>query len=120
MASFLQRGLLVTLGAAALTREKFTRQFQRLEGSEAEEGRQKVDELVGKARHRTRLMKSRVDGTLQRALREVGLASDRSNEEQELKIAQLEHRISLLEAAAAEKGVGEKHQAGAEKPDSRE
>ncbi len=105
MSNLLERSILMTLGAASLTRDMaeaaigdFINRGQEARG----EGREAVNELVGKARDETRAARGRIDASLQRTFRDMGLATGEQLEELELKLAQLEHRISLLEAAAAE------------------
>ena len=103
MANLLERSILMTIGAASLSRdvaEALTSELvgrgQRTSG----EGREAVGDLVERARDETRAAKGRIDASLQRTFRDAGLATSEQLQDMELKLAQLEHRISLLEAAA--------------------
>ncbi len=102
MSNLFERSILMTLGAAMLTKEM----AESLTGSLTEKGeettalgREAIDEAVEKAKTEARSLRGRFDGTLQRNFREMGLAPSSEVEELQLKVAQLEHRISLLEAA---------------------
>ena len=111
MSNLLERSILMTLGAAAITKEVADSIASGLtqKGEETTElGRQAVQEAVEKAQEETRSLRVRFDNTLQRNFRELGLAANSEVEELKLKVAQLEHRISLLEA------ISEKAAAAAE------
>ncbi len=104
MSNFLERSILMTIGAASLTRDMAEAAIGDFinRGQEARtEGREAVNELVGKARDETRAARGRIDASLQRTFRDLGLATGEQLEELELKLAQLEHRISLLEEEQA-------------------
>ncbi len=110
MSNLLERSILMTIGAASLTRDMAEAAIGDFinRGHEATaEGRGAVNDLVGKARDETRAARGRIDASLQRTFRDLGLATSEQLEELELKLAQLEHRISLLEAAQAEEAAGE-------------
>jgi len=112
MSNLIERSILMTLGAASLTRdlaEAFASEFVRRGQETADEGRQAVNELVEKTKDEGRAVKGKIDSSLQRTFRDLGLATSGQLEELELKVAQLEHRLSLLEAAAsaAEEGKAE-------------
>ncbi|MHB8859796.1 MAG: phasin family protein [Thermoleophilia bacterium] len=101
MSNPLERSILMALGAAAISKEM----ADSIAGSLAQKGeettalgREAVDEAVEKAREETRSLRGRFDDTLRRNFRELGLARDEDVDELKLKVAQLEHRISLLEA----------------------
>jgi polyhydroxyalkanoate synthesis regulator phasin len=102
MSNLFERSILMTLGAAMLTKEM----AESLAGNLAQKGedttalgREAVDEAVEKAKTEVRSLRGRFDDTLQRNFRDLGLASSVEVEELKLKVAQLEHRIALLEAA---------------------
>ena len=102
MSNLFERSILMTLGAAVLTKEV----AESLAGSLARKGedttalgREAVNEAVEKAREEARSLRGRFDDTLQRNFRDLGLAQNTEIEELKLKVAQLEHRITLLEAA---------------------
>ena len=103
MSNLLERSILMTIGAASLSRDVAEALAGELVGRGREttdEGRESVNELVQKARDETRTAKSRIDASLQRTFRDIGVATEDQLEEMQLKIAQLEHRLSLLEADA--------------------
>lgn len=105
MTNIIERGLLMTIGAAALTREmaeSVTEQLIQRGQSTTEEGRQAVDDLVERAKDETRQAKGRLDQSLERTFRDLGLVTREELEDIELKLAQVEHRLSLLEEAQSE------------------
>ncbi len=105
MTNMIERGLLMTIGAAALTRqmaESVTEQLIQRGQSTAEEGRQAVDDLVERAKDETRQTKGKLDESLERTFRDLGLVTREELEDIELKLAQVEHRLSLLEEAQSE------------------
>ncbi|MHB1326356.1 MAG: phasin family protein [Thermoleophilia bacterium] len=111
MTNLLERSILMTLGAAMLTKEMAESLADSLaqKGDETTAlGRESVDEVVGKAKEEARSLRGRFDNTLQRNFREMGLAPSAEIEELKLKVAQLEHRISLLEAGNSATGSSEK------------
>jgi len=102
MSNLFERSILMTLGAAMLTKEM----AESLAGNLSQKGedttalgREAIDEAVEKARTEARSLRGRFDDTLQRNFRDLGLAPKTEVEELKLKMAQLEHRIALLEAA---------------------
>lgn len=101
MANMLERSILMTLGAAMLTKElaeSLADSLAQKGGETTSLGREAVDEAVDKAKDEARSLRGRFDDTIQRNFRELGLAPSTEIEELKLKMAQLEHRISLLEA----------------------
>jgi len=101
MNNLLEQSLLLTLGAAALTKEiaeSVVGELVKRGEMTSEDGRQAVDEVVNKAKGEARSLRSRFDDTLQRNMQDLGLAPRQQVEELQLKVAQLEHRLSLLEA----------------------
>lgn len=102
MSNLLEQGILMTLGAAAITREaaeSVIGELVKRGQMTSEEGRQAVDEVIDKTRGEARSLRSRFDETLQKNFKEMGLAPKQQMEDLQLKVAQLEHRISLLESA---------------------
>lgn len=105
MANLFERSILMTLGAAMLTKEMAESLADNLsqKGEETTAlGREAVDEAVDKAKDEARSLRGRFDDTIQRNFRDLGLANGSEIEELKLKMAQLEHRISLLEADLTE------------------
>lgn len=101
MANMLERSILMTLGAAMLTKEmaeSLAESLAQKGGETTTLGREAVDEAVDKAKEEARSLRGRFDDTIQRNFRELGLAPSTEIEELKLKVAQLEHRIRLLEA----------------------
>ncbi len=100
MPNLLERSILLTIGAASLSRdfaEALTADFMGRGQKTSEQGREAAGELLERARDETRAARSRLDASLQRTFRDMGLATVEQMEEMELKLAQLEHRLSLLE-----------------------
>jgi polyhydroxyalkanoate synthesis regulator phasin len=104
MSNLFERSFLMALGAAMLARDAAGDVADELvkKGEETtEESRRLVNETVAQARESTRTLRDRFDESLERSLKEMGLVKKQQLEELELKMAQLEHRIALLEAEAA-------------------
>ena len=104
MANLFERSFLMALGAAMLARDAAGEMADDLvkRGEETtEESRRLVNETVAQARESTRTLRDRFDEGLERSLKEMGLVKREQLDELELKMAQLEHRIALLEAEAA-------------------
>jgi polyhydroxyalkanoate synthesis regulator phasin len=98
----LERTLLLALGAAALTRERVQEvvdEVVRRGELTRREGKDLVDDLMGKASDQGSGLRERFDANLQDLFRQWGLATHGEWEELNLKVAQLEHRLSLLEGA---------------------
>lgn len=110
MSNLFERSFLMALGAAVLTKEMAESLGKEMLGRGEEatsEGRKLIDETVAQAKEQTRTLRSRFDETLQSNFHEMGLVTGDQVEELQLKVAQLEHRIGLLEAElaiASEKG----------------
>lgn len=120
MSDMFERSILMTLGAVMLTKEMAESLADSLaqKGEETTElGREAVGEAVDKAKEETRSLRSRFDDTIQRNFRELGLAPGKEIEELKLKMAQLEHRITLLENES-EETAPEDTSAAAEKSDA--
>lgn len=104
MSNLFERSFLMALGAAVLTKEMAESLGKELVGKgegATSEGRKLIDETVAQAKEQTRTLKTHFDETLQSNFQEMGLVTGDQVEEMKLKIAQLEHRIGLLEAEVA-------------------
>lgn len=100
MANLLERSVMLTIGLAAVMREvadSLTDELVKRGEATTEEGRKVFDEAVDKARDEALSLRDRFDSQVQRGYRDMGIASSDQLEEMQLKIAQLEHRVSLLE-----------------------
>lgn len=109
MTDLLQRSILLTIGAAALTldmTESLASEMMQRGQETSDDGRKAVEEFMDRARAEARSFRGSVDSSLQNKLREIGIPSNDQLMEMELKIAQLEHRLSLLENGRAA-SVGE-------------
>jgi len=104
MSNLFERSFLMALGAAVLTKEMAESMGKELLGKgegATSEGRKLIDESVAQAKEQTRTLRTHFDETLQSNFHEMGLVTGDQVEELKLKIAQLEHRIGLLEAEVA-------------------
>jgi polyhydroxyalkanoate synthesis regulator phasin len=96
----LEEILLAGLGAVALTAERADRLADELAergGLEREEARRTLDQLVGRWRGDSVRMTERASEGLATFFRELGLVTRDEYEELELRVAQLEHRLRLVE-----------------------
>jgi polyhydroxyalkanoate synthesis regulator phasin len=94
-----QLGLAV-LGAVVLTGERADRLAEELAtigGVRKDEARAKIDDLSTRWRGDAIRMRERAGGSIERLARELGLVSRTEYEELELRLAQVEHRLRLLE-----------------------
>jgi polyhydroxyalkanoate synthesis regulator phasin len=102
----IEQAILLSIGAASLTRERAEEavaELVRAGGVRGEEGRAAVDRLMARVRGEGSPLPGVlgwVEGGVQAALREAGLVSRPEIEDVQLRLAELEHRIGLLEAAA--------------------
>jgi polyhydroxyalkanoate synthesis regulator phasin len=103
-----EQAVLVSIGAAALTRERAeaaVAELVRKGQLGSEEGAAVVDRLLarvrGEAGSATGLV-GRVEGSVQGVLRELGIVARAELEEVQLRLMELEHRLKLLERASAE------------------
>jgi polyhydroxyalkanoate synthesis regulator phasin len=95
-----ERLVLAGVGAVALTAERADALVDELSargGLRREEARSIVDELVGRWRNETVRLGERTGNGLAGVFRELGLVTRAEAEELELRVAQLEHRLRLLE-----------------------
>lgn len=102
--SGVEQAILVTVGAAAMTRERAEAAVSELvkKGQmTGDEGRAAVERLVGKGRtegaETTRGIVERIEGGLQGAFRELGVVTRAELEDLNLKLSELDHRIRLIE-----------------------
>jgi len=88
------------VGAVALTAERADALVEELSargGLRREEARALVDELVGRWRNETVRLGERTGTGMAGVFRELGLVTRGELEELELRVAQLEHRLRLVE-----------------------
>ena len=103
----IERTLVLSLGAASLTRERVEAvvdDFVRGGHLGGDEGRAIVDRLMARVRGEGAGgagLIDRIEGGVQGALREVGVARRSDLAEIEVRLDELEHRIRLLEGAQA-------------------
>jgi polyhydroxyalkanoate synthesis regulator phasin len=93
--------VLAGVGAVALTAERADALADELAargGLGREEARALVEELVGRWRNETVRLGERTGAGVAGVLRELGVVTRDELEELELRVAQLEHRLKLLEA----------------------
>jgi polyhydroxyalkanoate synthesis regulator phasin len=95
-----EEAVLAGVGAVALTKERADELVQELVGKgklTGDDARVLVDDVVGRWRGDAVRMSERAGTTLGALFRELGLMTRREYEELELRLAQLEHRLRLLE-----------------------
>ena len=98
--SLAEEALLAGIGAVALTKERADELVQELVGRgklSSEDARELVDDVMGRWRGDAVRMSERAGSTLSIVFRELGLITRREYEELELRLAQLEHRLRLVE-----------------------
>jgi len=96
-----ERLVLGGVGALALTADRVDALVDSLVargGMERDDARSLVDDLTGRWRKEAKRV-GRASSTAQGLLRELGLVTKTDVEELELRIAQLEHRLRLVEGA---------------------
>ncbi len=96
----LERMLLAALGAVALTRDRAEELAEELaeRGSMSrDEAREAIDDVTGRWRRDATRFGERAGSSLGGVFRDVGVVPRRDYEELELRLAQLEHRLKLLE-----------------------
>jgi polyhydroxyalkanoate synthesis regulator phasin len=92
--------VLAGVGAVALTAERADALAEELAARGAmgrEEARSLIEELIGRWRNETVRLSERTGSGLTGLFRELGLVTRGELEELELRIAQVEHRLRLLE-----------------------
>src|SRR6187431_1233252 len=95
-----EEALLAGIGAVALTKERADELVQELVGRgklTSEDARELVDDVMGRWRGDAVRMSERAGTTLSVLFRELGLITRREYEELELRLAQVEHRLRLVE-----------------------
>jgi polyhydroxyalkanoate synthesis regulator phasin len=96
-----EEALLAGVGLAALTKERTDELVDEIAGRgkvSRDDARDLVDEVVGRWRSEATRMGERASSTLSGAFRELGLVTRREYDELELRLAQLEHRLRLVES----------------------
>ena len=95
-----EEALLAGVGAVALTKERADDLVSELAQKgklTQEDAREVVDEVMGRWRGDAIRVGERASSTLSGFFRELGLVTRREHEELELRLAQLEHRLRLVE-----------------------
>ena len=96
----LEKALFAGVGAAALTRERIEELAEELAqrgNLSAGDAREAIEEVVGRWRGDATRIGERASTSLTTIFRELGLVTRREYEELELRLAQLEHRLRLVE-----------------------
>jgi polyhydroxyalkanoate synthesis regulator phasin len=91
---------LAGVGVVALTKDRTEELVDELAGRgkvSRDDARDLVDEVVGRWRGEALRMSERAGSTLAGLFRELGLVTRREYDELELHVAQLEHRLRLIE-----------------------
>jgi polyhydroxyalkanoate synthesis regulator phasin len=99
--------VLAAVGAASLTAERIDALADDLAergGLRRDEARALVRDLASRWRGDTVRVTERAGSTVQGALKQLGLALREEVEELELRVAQLEHRLRLLEGSPERRG----------------
>ncbi|HJW76419.1 MAG TPA: hypothetical protein VJ787_12250 [Thermoleophilia bacterium] len=118
----LEKTLLLALGVAALTRERVQEvvdEVVRRGELTRREGKELVDDLTDRIGEQGSGLRERLDASLQDTFRQWGFATRNEWEELNLKVAQLEHRLALLEGSHTA-GTAMGDEAGASSPSSAE
>ena len=92
--------LLAALGAVTLTKDRADELVQELAGRgkmTGDDARELVEDVMGRWRGDAVRMSERAGSTLSTLFREVGLITRHEYEELELRLAQVEHRLRLVE-----------------------
>jgi polyhydroxyalkanoate synthesis regulator phasin len=96
----LQEAILAAVGAVALSAERIEQLAESLAergGIRREEAQGAIEDAIARWREDAVRMGERAGSGLQGVFRELGLAPRSELEELELRVAQLEHRVQLLE-----------------------
>jgi polyhydroxyalkanoate synthesis regulator phasin len=97
----LEQVILAGLGAASLTKDRVDELIDTMAergGINREDARSAINDVVARWRGDATRVTERAGTSLQGLLRELGLVLRSEHEELELRVAQLEHRLKLLEA----------------------
>jgi polyhydroxyalkanoate synthesis regulator phasin len=100
--NLLEQLVLAGLGAAALTKDRVDQLADSLAergGVNRDEARAAINDVAGRWRGDMTRAGERAGTSVQGILRELGLALRSEVEELELRVAQLEHRLKLVETA---------------------
>ena len=98
--ALIERVVLAAVGAAAMTAERADAIADELAErgmARRDEARAVIDDVTNRWRGDATRLGERAGTTLDRLFRELGLVTEDEVEELELRIAQLEHRLKLLE-----------------------
>jgi polyhydroxyalkanoate synthesis regulator phasin len=98
--------VLAGVGAVALTAERadaLAEEVAAQGGLGREEARSLVEELLGRWRNEGVRLSERTGSSLAGVFRELGLVTRGELEELELRVAQLEHRLRLVESAGSQR-----------------
>jgi polyhydroxyalkanoate synthesis regulator phasin len=102
----MEQAVLVSIGAAALTRERAeaaAAELVRKGQMGSDEGKQVVERLMARVRGEgapAAGLVGKIEGGVQGLLRELGIVTRAELEDAQLRLMELEHRISLLERGA--------------------
>jgi polyhydroxyalkanoate synthesis regulator phasin len=97
---FAEEAFLAGVGAVVLTKERadeLASEFAQKGKLTQDDARELVDDVMGRWRGDALRMGERASSTLSGVFRELGLVTRREHEELELRLAQLEHRLRLVE-----------------------
>jgi polyhydroxyalkanoate synthesis regulator phasin len=100
-----EKFLLAGVGAVALTAERADALAEELSARgtiSRDDARSLIEELIGRWRNETVRLGEKTGSGLAGLFHEVGLVTQREVEELELRVAQLEHRLRLVEQPADE------------------
>ena len=98
--TFLERLILLQIGAAAATRERIEQAVEGLvqQGRvQREEGRELVNDVMSRAGERSGGARSLLDASVQQGLRGAGVPTREDYEDLMFRVEQLEHRVRLVE-----------------------
>jgi polyhydroxyalkanoate synthesis regulator phasin len=119
----IEQAVLISIGAAAITRERAetaVADLVRRGQIGADEGKRVVDRLMSTVRPGEGSPASgfvnRIEGGMQGMLREFGVVTRAEHDDALLRLAELEHRISLLEKAAGVDGGAPAPPTGGQEP----
>jgi polyhydroxyalkanoate synthesis regulator phasin len=99
----LERVVLAAFGALALSAERLDRwadQLSEIGGVRRDEARSALEELASRWRGDATRVTEGAGRSLEKVLRDLGVVTRSDFEELELRVAQLEHRLRLLEGEA--------------------
>jgi polyhydroxyalkanoate synthesis regulator phasin len=99
-----EEAMLAGVGAVALTKERVDELVDELSAKgkiTRDDARDLVDEVMGRWRGDAVRVGERASASLAGVFRELGLVTRREYEELELRLAQLEHRLRLVERGPA-------------------